>query len=362
MKGDKLLPSGAILRRVSRNREIGSVRDFPTQRLAQRELDRILSEINHEDYKPLTSSTFEQFAKKWMRDVMIHHKPSTQRSERSVINVHLIPAFGSMAVREMSAEVLQGWVTRQTAEPKTVRNILTTLQTMWVDAKEWGHTRSDFPRLHRPTAPKGNVYHFSVEETLAIIAKAKGWHRTFFRILAETGIRPGELAGLKRSNIGPHSIAITQSVWQRHIQTPKTQNAVRQFAISSGLAEEIRRHIEATEGQRNPHGLVFTAESGRPLSMDNFRNRVLNPILESLGIKEKMRSAGVRGGNYAFRHGNATLMDSLRIPLKVRQQRLGHADPNTTLVHYTHTISEEEIAAAEQIGAMLSPGTDETVQ
>lgn len=35
-------------------------------------------------------------------------------------------------------------------------------------------------------------------------------------------------------------------------------------------------------------------------------------------------------------HTNSTLMDRLSVPLKDRQQRLGHSDPTLTLAVYTH--------------------------
>jgi len=37
------------------------------------------------------------------------------------------------------------------------------------------------------------------------------------------------------------------------------------------------------------------------------------------------------GAAHAFRHGNPTLLDHLHAPMKVRQDRLGHADPLTTM-------------------------------
>ena len=85
--------------------------------------------------------------------------------------------------------------------------------------------------------------------------------------------------------------------------------------------------------------------------MDNFRNRVLNPILKELGIDNKL--GGRRCGNYAFRHMNATLMDQLNVPMKTRQKRLGHADEQTTLKHYTHAIDADDRMAADRIGALL---------
>ena len=79
--------------------------------------------------------------------------------------------------------------------------------------------------------------------------------------------------------------------------------------------------------------------------------RKLYPLLDSLGIE--------RGGLHAFRHTNSTLRDRLGVPLKVRQQRLGHTDPSLTLDVYTHVASEDDVPFAEQLGAILRPNAPE---
>lgn len=58
---------------------------------------------------------------------------------------------------------------------------------------------------------------------------------------------------------------------------------------------------------------------------------------------------------HAFRHANATLMDRLKVPVKLRQQRLGHSDPKMTLGTYTHIASEDDNRIAEQLGEILDP-------
>jgi len=48
-------------------------------------------------------------------------------------------------------------------------------------------------------------------------------------------------------------------------------------------------------------------------------------------------------------------MDRLGTPVKVRQQRLGHSDPNITLGIYTHVASQGDQRIAAQWGEILRP-------
>ena len=184
-------------------------------------------------------------------------------------------------------------------------------------------------------------------------------------------MRPGELAGLLHANCRARAISVTQSVWARRVQTPKSKAAVRTFAISEQLGRELERFIEAAEP--NEYGLVFVTdkwraqanqhgekmrlnqhEGGKPMSMDTFRQRVLNPILDELGIRARVKRLGLRCGNYAFRHLNATQMDEWGTPLKTRQKRLGHSDAAVTLEHYTHALDADDLRVADLFGALLS--------
>jgi integrase len=372
---DIALPGGQVKR--PRRREIlGTTAELPTKRLAERALATRLEPVNREDYRPTSTITFAEFAAKWQKEIMIHHKPSTRSSEKSVIGVQLVPFFGRYEIRNINLEMIQGFVNQSEKSPKTVKNSISTLMVMWDMAKAWGYAQHNpFPRgtngrllLKLPTVVKGNGYHFTLEETLAIIDKAQGRWKVFFRILAETGMRPGELAGLRTSDVGLRTLRIAQSVWQQKVQTPKTVNAVRTFAISSSLAEEVRQLI--AESEPNSYGLVFVTEPGRkrntggkPLSMDNFRQRVLNPILDELGIRAKVEALGVRCGNYAFRHMNITTMSRIGVPMKTIQHRVGHSiGSDVTSEHYIHAVDADDLAAADALGALLSPKGKEAVQ
>ena len=49
-------------------------------------------------------------------------------------------------------------------------------------------------------------------------------------------------------------------------------------------------------------------------------------------------------------------MDVASLPLKIRQERLGHSD-SRMLGTYTHIINADELVFAERIGALLNPET-----
>lgn len=106
---------------------------------------------------------------------------------------------------------------------------------------------------------------------------------------------------------------------------------------------------------RHDLGLVFASQEGNPLSMGNFRNRTVNPILKKLKVDE-MKALGIkRCRNCAFRQMNATMMDEIGTPLETRQHRLGHAQIETILMYYTHKVDAHDRKAADMIGAILSP-------
>lgn len=345
--------------RVGRKQIIGTKKEYPTEKLAKRALAKILEPINADEYRPVSLETFGAFAAKWQSTVMIHHEPSGQQNEKNHIRGHLIPNFGEIQMREITAELVQAWASGIKLAPKTVYNIVGTFRAMWNVAKDWGYVTHDpFKGLRLKTFDKGQVYFFSPQEAADIIAAAKGWHKVFFRLFGETGLRPGEGPGLRPEDVmqvaGGYALRVHQTIWKGKIKPrPKNKGAKREFAISADLYNQIQRHIE--ESPRNEYGLIFVNKSGRPINVDHFVDKVLGPILDRLGITERAKAAGLPVGLNSFRHMNGRMMDQLGTPLKTRQKRLGHSDPSITLKHYTEAVDADDIRAAEQIGAMLAP-------
>ena len=346
---DEVHLDGSVHRR-HKSEVLGTIRDYPTKRLAQRALEQRLAEINSVTYRPRHRITFSEFVERWKSSVLPQHKPSSQSSERAHLT-RLVPHFGAMPLSDISLEVMQQWVSKQTGAPKTTRNYIATLRILWQTAKAWGYVSHDpFEGLRLPKRGLVNKPCLTAQQGRDIIRMASEPYKTMFWIVAETGMRGGELCGLGLSDVDLENqiIKVWRSAWRGKLQTPKTSNAIRHFPISANLADHIRRYIE-TEWKSNPDGLLFCTRTGKALDNYNVVTWQLKPLLECNGVTETRRM-----GLHAFRHCNATQLDRMGAPIKVRTDRLGHADSETTF-GYTHADSEDHRRVAAQLGRIFDP-------
>jgi integrase len=251
-------------------------------------------------------------------------------------------------MRDIGPEEVQRFVSSVKLSAKTARNLFATMQMLWKSARVWGYVAHDavsdvvLPKRHRVARR-----FFSVEEVQRILAAAPEPHHTFYWLAVETGMRAGELCGLRVCDFDLERglVSVRQSVWRGKVQSPKSENAVRCFALSPRLLAHVADFLK--RWKPNEKGFLFATRNGTPWDANLLVKRKLYPLLDSLGIE--------RGGLHAFRHTNSTLMDRLGVPLKVRQERLGHSDPSLTLGVYTHVASEDDFRFVEQLDGILRP-------
>lgn len=186
---------------------------------------------------------------------------------------------------------------------------------IWQAALAQTYVDAVLPKPKLPRNHKKKARFFTLKDVSRIIEASTGEHRVFYWLLAETGIRAGELAGLRLDDIAGELLTVNQSVWHGQVQTPKTNNAIRTLGLSPQLASLLWEQI--TRQRSKGHAYVFSSENGTPLDMNVYRRRKLTKLLKSLGIRQ--------AGFHAFRHFNVSLMDTLRVPLKTIQERIGHA-------------------------------------
>lgn len=343
---DVLLADGSV-HRVQKGEVLGTVKEYKTRRLAERALEQRLAEVNSLTYQPKPTATFREFAVKWQRDVLTQLKPSTRSADKSRIKKHLLPEWGNLCMKDINSQRVQAMIAKKQGEisPKSIRNLVATLRIMWTQAQAWGYTQQAFFGLVLPERGLLNERFLSLDEMKRLIEAAPEPYKTYLWILAETGVRAGEIGALPVRNLllDQGAIKITQSVWHGKIQTVKSLKGNRLCEISPQLVEHLRQYVR--QWRPNQLGLLFATKNGTPWDTDVVRKRKLYPLLEGLGIP--------RCGFHAFRHGNETVMDQESVPMAVRQTRLGHSDARTTML-YSHVVSEDGRRFAARLGDLLT--------
>jgi integrase len=174
------------------------------------------------------------------------------------------------------------------------------------------------------------IVYFTQEQLRQIIEAAPERYRVLFALLAATGLRVGEAAGLHLEDLDLDNgvIYVRRSVWNGQELEPKTENAVREVDIDSTLVVLLRDYIGSSRRIR-----LFESRNGSPLSAGNIRNRVLHPLLAKLGIP--------KAGLHAFRHSRVTLLHKNGTPADLQKLWIGHSSLRTT-DRYAHTDQELE--------------------
>jgi integrase len=325
---ESIIVDGKIVRR-QRWEILGTKKDYPTQKLALRALEGRVAPLNSLAYRPRPVAKFSEFAKKWERTVLPNLKPGTQPPIRSQLRRHLVPVFGDVAMKDISPELVQSFVTDCKLSPKTAKNLVTTLRIMWNSALDWGYVGNNpMERIRLPEWKATEQPVFSREEVQRIMAEVDPHYWPALWLVIQTGIRRGELCGLNVGDVdfAGRCVEIRRSRSGKYLTNTKSKKP-RGFPISPRLAARLAR----LAGERGADEPMFLSKEGRRLHPDNFASRVIAPVVKKLGLK---------GGLHAFRHGNATAQDQLGVPMATRQSILGHVNTRTTM-NYTHLLTED---------------------
>ena len=341
--------------RVRRYVILGTKRELPTKRLAERRMDTLLSRINGLDYRPGRAATFSEFIEVWKAQMLTTQKPSSARAVRSHLKCYILPELGKVRLDQFGVENQQKFITRmperateKTVSRKTVLNVLGTLSAILTTARNWGYNceRIDTNKLRLPArGVKYEAPSFTPDQLRQILALAEEPWRTMFSVLTLDGLRAGEVLGLKWEDIDfdRSLLHIRRTAWYGKIQTAKSESSETVLPIPTSLLTLLKNYRKIWKA--NDRGFLFATRNGRPPSSNKVVEYHLWTILDALGIP--------RCGLHAFRHAHtALLLDSGATP-KVVQRQLRHADARTTLEIYGHVVGDAHREAVEKVASIL---------
>jgi integrase len=159
-------------------------------------------------------------------------------------------------------------------------------------------------------------------------------------------LRIGELLALGWSalDLEGGALAVRESVFEGRFQTPKTLKAARTIPLGRHAVAALKSH-RGRVTRTGPADLVFGNRSGTPLRESKVLRNVLQPAAEQAGLG--------RVTWHQFRHIHSSLLNDLKVPVKIAQEQLGHASISTTLNIYTHVIEASHRKAVEAVEERL---------
>lgn len=166
---------------------------------------------------------------------------------------------------------------------------------------------------------------------------ADDWYINIFRFGCVTGLRTGEILGIKTSDIKNGILTINRSINVRNEITPgKTDNARRQLYLNKVARRIIDENIKRNTQLKTDW--IFCSKSGGPLSQSTLRNNWIRIAAER----------GLPGSIYSLRHTFISLMKN-EMPESMLKTIVGHGAKMDTYGIYGHIVDGELQKAAKII-------------
>jgi integrase len=276
---------------------------------------------------------------------------TTQAFYGSAWRVHIAPRWEHERKRAIGTEAVEGWqaelLTAGIGE-RTVQSCVSLLGQLFRHALRYRWVDYNPVQVARKTKPKSHIRAWTPDELAAILAKADADEALLVRVAASTGLRFGELAGLRWSDVSFEAARLTvvQQFTKGAFSEPKTDNARRVVPIASEIVKELR--LWKLRCPWSEDGLVFPSPDGSALDSSNFHHRVWRPLLKRAGVPH--------GTFHALRHSFASALINSNQSPKVVQTLLGHHSAAFTMDQYSDLWPQALEGIADTAAATLFSG------
>lgn len=330
-----------------------------TRRQAEKELNRLLYEIEHGASLANSSGvSLSVWMEQWLDLYCIDLEATTKAGYSKAIETQLIPYLGDYPLKMLNNTYVQGWIKAMINDgyaPKTIKNVFLNLKAAMDKAVELKMlTANPCTGTKLPKIPKYEPRIYDWDEIENMLSCARGTDM-YFPLLLEvtTGLRRGELLAVTWDDVdfetGIMHIHRNRVVADHEVivKAPKSRAGIRDIALGEQLldilqGEYLRYQADRQEFGSNFHDsrLLVRKEDGTPY----------HPHAWTKKWKRFQKANGLEENRFHdLRHSNTTALVESGVDLKTIQQRLGHSDISTTMNIYAHATKKSNREAAAKM-------------
>jgi len=255
------------------------------------------------------TSLFTDFADQWFLESKIQWRNSHIRNVESILKGSLKPAFKNKRIGDITkADILavrnklarrKGRNANGLMSPKTINSHMGILRMILTEAAERFDFTNPYLNIKSLRQQKVHIEPFSLKEVEKILETVREDYRNYYAVRFYTGMRTGEVDGLKWEYVdfGKREILVRETLIHGQTEYTKTDGSQREIPMFGPVYEALKTQYEAT-GKLSK--FVFCNRLGEPLDHNNVTKRVWYPLLEHLKLKKRRP--------YQTRHTAATLL------------------------------------------------------
>jgi integrase len=359
---------------------IGPVNEYPLR--SKKLQDQLLSlrmTINTEASTKLNSMTMSALVEHYQKVELAEPEDeesgkahSTRTRLRWLLNRWVIPRWGKAEIHAVKPVAVEQWlktlskISSEDREERLARGsrakIRNAMSALYNHAIRW-----QFTDKNPITGPvKGSGVRVSakrmsipdiltVEEMQKMISAVLLRERVLIFLDMVTGLRRGELAGLKWGDIDflNLQIDVNRSVVDQHVGRCKTEVSQKPVPIDEYIAADLLEWYRQTP-YHAPTDWVFATDSNRagekrgkqPLWLCKVMCYHIQPMARKLGIQKRI-------GWHTFRRTYSSILKDNGEDVKVVQELLRHASTKVTLDVYAQALTPAKRAAQRKVVLMI---------
>lgn len=333
---------------------------FRKKKDAEAALRKILAAIDDNKYVEPSNETFSSYVEHWFSAYYQKRiKETTAATRRNLLDVHLIREnpYANKPLSKITTEDIDDFYSfkiDQEYSTSYIRKMHQMLHQAFQQAVKWKKISFNPVADSTPPSVKSKEMKiWSLDEINAFLAHSKNdKHYILFLLAIYTGMRRGEILGLKWSDIDFDKKVINVQRSLAYIPekgyvltSVKTKSSRRQIPIPNKVVKELLQHKKVQSEQRLRLGEAYQNLDSVVCTEIGTQQDPRNVIRV---FRRLCKSANVTPIRFHdIRHTHASILISEGVDIVKVANRLGHANPKITLGIYSHLIPNEDNNVAE---------------